>query len=112
MAENLKVLGQVDLVAGTPATLYTCGVSFGALIKRLVFVNRDANVTPLVRARIGIAGASLNVKQYLAYDVQINPATIGETVVAQDLLMANTDILVVQSDTANVSCYACGLERT
>jgi hypothetical protein len=108
MATNYKVLAQLNPSANTNSTLYTCGTANGAVISTLAICNQGASTT--VRVAVRPAGAALAAQHYIVYDTGVNTTdtiflTIGTTV-------ANTDVVTVYANTANISFSLFGSEIT
>lgn len=108
MATNYKVLGQLNPSANTATTLYTCSTANGAVASTLAVCNQGVGTT--VRVAVRPAGASLTASQYIVYDAGVNASdtiflTIGTT-------LANTDVVTVYANTANISFSLFGSEMT
>ena len=108
MATNYKVLAQVIPSANTATTLYTCGTANGAVASTLAVCNQSISTT--FRVAVRPAGATLTSSQYIVYDTPISAndtifLTIGTAV-------ANTDVVTVYANTANVSFSLFGSEIT
>lgn len=89
MAFAYKVLGQVAPSAATLTTLYTVPASTEAVCSTLAVCNRGAS--GLVRVAIRPAGASIDVKHYIVYDVPVDvndalPLTLGVSLGAGDVV--------------------------
>jgi hypothetical protein len=109
MGEALKILGQSAPAATTLTAIYTVPVSTQTTCSTIVVCNRNA-VAIKFRVSVAIGGAADAVAQYLYYDVALAKndtfaATFGIT-------LATTDVVRVQSDTANVSFNLFGAEIT
>ena len=106
MATTYKVLGQVNPGATTATTLYTVPGSTSALCSTLVAAN--LGVTTKIRVAVRPAGATLDPKHYIAYDVPVNQydtlfLTLG-------ISLATTDVVTVYAGTANVAFSLFGSE--
>ena len=106
MAVTYKVLGQVNPAATTLTTLYTCGSAAGAVASTLSICNQG--VTTTVRVAVRPAGAAIDPKHYICYDIPVNGnnslfLTIGTS-------LANTDVVSVYAGTSNVSFNLFGSE--
>jgi hypothetical protein len=92
MSTTYKTLSQNALAATTSTDCYTAPALTQTVVSSIVFCNRG-NTPTTFRLSIGVAGAALNVMQYLAFDVVI-PAnkpyifTIGITLGAGDIIRA------------------------
>lgn len=88
MAESIKVLGQINPIAGVLTTAYTAPNQ--AVVSSLSICNQSATPTTF-RVSIAVAGAADDPKQYLYYDVPLSGnatfiATIGVTLGATDVI--------------------------
>jgi hypothetical protein len=106
MASMYKTLGQVAPVATTLTTLYTVPTLTSAVCSTLSICNRG--VSTQVRVAVRPAGAAIDNKHYLAYDVPVNQyesifLTLGVT-------LATTDIVSVYAGTADISFGLFGTE--
>src|SRR5438552_13050432 len=98
MAETLKVLAQVSLVASTLTDVYTVPASTTTAVSSIVVCNQDA-FSATFRLSVAVLGAADDPKQYLYYDTEI-PAndtfvakigiTLGYTISVGDVLQAYT----------------------
>ena len=108
MATNYKVLAQLNPSANTASTLYTCGTANGAVASTLAVCNQSVSTT--VRVAVRPAGNTLAALHYIVYDTPVSSndtifLTIGTAV-------ANTDVITVYANTANVSFSLFGSEIT
>lgn len=106
MASIYKTLGQVAPAATTLTTLYTVPAATSAVCSTLSICNRG--VSTQVRVAVRPAGAAINNKHYIAYDVPVNQyesvfLTLGVT-------LATTDIVSVYAGTADISFGLFGTE--
>jgi len=106
MATSYKVLGQVSPTLNTLTTLYTVPASTSTVCSTLVISNRG--VSGLVRVAVRPAGASIDNKHYIIYDVAINQyessfLTIGIT-------LSTTDVISVYANTSDFSFSLFGSE--
>ncbi len=109
MPESFKVLGQAAPAAATPTDLYTVPGATQVVSSTIVVCNQNAAAIKF-RVSVAVAGAVDTPKQYLYYDVNVPgndsfAATIG-------ISLATTDVVRVQTDTANVSFNLFGTEVT
>lgn len=109
MAEQPKVLGQLNPAAATLTDLYTVPAATSAVVSTLVVANRSATETSF-RISVAPAGAANDNKQYLYYDVVILgndtfAATLGIT-------LATTDVVRVYATLATLSFQVFGSEIT
>lgn len=109
MAEILKIIAQLAPSAGVLTDLYTVPVGRSTVISSISICNQNlGNV--LIRVSLAIAGALDDSKQYLYYDLGLPQ---GDTFVATvGISLSATDVVRVQSDTANVSFNLSGVEIT
>lgn len=109
MANTYKVLGQTDPSAATLTTCYTVPSSTSTIISTIMVCNRSATATTF-RIAVRPAGAAIDPKHYLGYDVEIlgnevYTFTIGAT-------LATTDVLSVYATLATLAFNAFGQEIT
>lgn len=109
MGEALKVLGQLAPAATTLTALYTVPASTQTTCSSVVVCNRTAG-TIKFRISVAIAGVGDAVAQYLYYDVSV--ARTDTFIATLGITLAATDIVRVQSDTANVAFNLFGAEVT
>ena len=107
MTHTIKTLAQSNPAATTPTDLYTVPASTSTIISSIVVCNRAAT-TSTFRVSVAVAGAALDVKQYLYFDVLMPPndtfiATIGIT-------LATTDVIRVYASTTNLTFNLYGEE--
>lgn len=109
MAENVKVLGQVDMPASALTAIYLAGAVNGAVVSTFYVANRTGG-TLHFRVSVAVGAAVDNVKQYIYYDVAIPPnETFASTT---GISMALGDELRGYADGVGLSFTAFGLERT
>lgn len=106
MATAYKVLGQVNPAATTLTSLYTVPAGASAVCSTLTIANIGVSTT--VRVAVRPAGAAIENKHYISYDVPLNQydtifLTLGIT-------LASTDVLSVYAGTANVAFGLYGSE--
>lgn len=106
MATAYKVLGQVNPAATTLTSLYTVPAGASAVCSTLTIANIGVSTT--VRVAVRPAGAAIENKHYISYDVPLNQydtifLTLGIT-------LAATDVLSVYAGTANVAFGLYGSE--
>ena len=109
MANTYKVLGQLNPSATTATTLYTVPAATSAVCSTITICNQAATAGSF-RIAVRPAGATLDPKHYIAYDVVI-PAndvitmTIGIT-------LATTDVVTVYASSSTMSFNLFGSEIT
>jgi glucose-6-phosphate dehydrogenase assembly protein OpcA len=109
MATALKVLGQSNPTAATLTTLYTVPASTSTVVSTISICNRSSVATSF-RVAVRPAGAAIDDKHYLYYDVTIAgndtfAATLGIT-------LATTDVISVYATLATLSFHAYGQENS
>ena len=107
MANVYKILGQSSPSATTSTDLYTVPATTSTVCSSLSICNRGGTPTTF-RVSISPAGAAIENKDYLYYDVTLAGndtfiATIGVT-------LATTDKIRVYSGNANLSFQIFGTE--
>ena len=107
MAITYKVLGQVSPSATTATTLYTVPASTQAVVSTIVIANRAA-LNDTFRIAVRIAGASLSVENYVAYDVVVGGA--DSTALTLGITLGAGDVITVYAGTTNLSFNAFGSE--
>ena len=107
MATTYKVLGQLAPSATTATTLYTVPAATQAVVSTIVICNRAAT-NDIFRIAIRVAGASLAVEDYVAYDVVVGGA--DSTALTLGITLGAGDIITVYAGTANLSFNAVGSE--
>lgn len=108
MAEVLKILGQLDPAAGVLTDLYTAPTGKCAVISRIIVANRSG-VETQYRLAAALAGAAIEDKQYLAYDVLISGSRAVKG--GSGLTLQPTDKLRVRAALATLSFNIYGVER-
>jgi hypothetical protein len=109
MTDTLKVLGQAAPAATVLTSLYTVPAATQTAVSSIVVCNQNA-ATIHFRISIAVGGAADSPQQYLYFDSMLLAnssfvATIGVS-------LAATDVIRVQTDTANVSFSAFGDQVT
>jgi hypothetical protein len=106
MALTYKVLGQVDPVLATLTTLYTVPASTSTVVSTIVACNRGAATT--IRIAVRPAGAAIDPKHYICYDVAI---AANETITfTLGITLATTDVISVYATLATIAFSAFGSE--
>jgi hypothetical protein len=108
MATTYKVLGQAHPAAATDTTLYTVPSATSAVCSTISICNLGASTT--YRIAIRVAGASIEDKQYLAYEAAINQ--YDTVLLTLGITLAATDVVTVRAATADVSFQLFGSELT
>jgi hypothetical protein len=107
VATIYKVLGQAEPAATTATTLYTVPSATEAVISTVVIANKAASAGSY-RVAVRPAGASLEDKHYIAYDVAI--AANDSTALTLGITLAATDVVTVYASSADMSFNAFGSE--
>ena len=109
MADVLKVLGQQDAAATTPAAMYTVPNLVQTTTSTLVVCNRTgASLT--FRVSIRVAGAGADDMQYIYYDA---PLAANSTLTAVlGLTLAQTDEVVTYASGTGLSFNLFGVETS
>ncbi len=107
--EAFQVLGQAAPAANTLTALYTVPAATQVVASCLVVCNQNA-ASIRFRVSVAIAGAADMPAQYLYYD-GVLPANNSLTVVI-GIALAATDVVRVQTNTANVSFSLLGDQVT
>jgi hypothetical protein len=107
VATIYKVLGQSEPAATTATSLYTVPSSTEAVISTIVVANKAASAGSY-RIAIRPAGATLEDKHYIAYDVAI--AANDSTALTLGITLAATDVVTIYASSADMSFNAFGSE--
>jgi len=107
MAVVYKVLGQSNPAATTATTLYTVPASTSTVVSTIAICNQSAS-SDTFRIAIRPAGASLQAKQYIAYDNAIAANDLVTLTIG--ITLATTDVVTVYAGTANLSFNLFGSE--
>lgn len=108
MAETLKVLGQSVPTASTLTALYIVPGSTSAVVSSIIICNQNSSTTIKFRISLAKSGAADTPAQYIYYDL---PLIANDTFIATvGISLAATDVVRIQSDTANVSFNILGVE--
>jgi hypothetical protein len=104
-----KVLGQVNPSATTLTTLYTVPSAKEAVVSSISVANLTATAATF-RLAVRPAGASIENKHYIGYDITVGAS--DSTIITVGLTLATTDVLSVYASTANVAFQAFGDEAS
>jgi glucose-6-phosphate dehydrogenase assembly protein OpcA len=107
MATTYKVLGQVNPSATTATTLYTVGAGKSTVVSTITVTNQAAS-TATFRIAVRPAGATLEAKHYIAYDIII--AANDTTALTLGITLSATDVVTVYASSATMSFHAYGSE--
>jgi glucose-6-phosphate dehydrogenase assembly protein OpcA len=104
-----KVLGQVNPSATTLTTLYTVPSAKEAVVSSISVANLTATAATF-RLAVRPAGASIENKHYIGYDITVGAS--DSTIITVGLTLATTDVLSVYASTANIAFQAFGDEAS
>jgi hypothetical protein len=107
MATLYKVLGQVNPSATTATTLYTVPSATDTIASTLTVANLGAAAATF-RLAVRPAGATLENKHYIAYDVTI--AALDTLTLTLGITLDTTDVVTVYASTATMSFNLYGSE--
>ena len=102
-----KTLGQSNPSATTATTLYTVPSATQAICSTLVIANQAATAGTF-RIAIRVAGATLEAKQYIAYDVAIGAN--DSTSLTLGITLGAADVVTVYASSATMSFNLFGSE--
>ena len=102
----LKVLGQLSCAATTNETVYTVPAGKTAVVSTLAVCNRSGS-SATYRVAIRVAGAALDNKQYLFYDVALAGGTDLYTI---GLSLGEGDVVTFYSSAATMTVQLFGDE--
>jgi hypothetical protein len=109
MPNTYKVLGQLAPANTTAATLYTVPSATSTVVSAITVANiTTGGTTALYRIAIRPAGATLEAKHYIAFDVTVLPndtitLVLGITLAATDVITVRTSV----ADTIAFSAFGC-----
>ena len=109
MADNLKVLGQVDASATTVTTLYTVPDMTQTTVSSIVAANRTGSAITF-RLSVHVEGASADDKQYLYYDKSV--AANDSLTIVIGITLNQKDVLKVYTSAVDMSFNVFGCETT
>jgi hypothetical protein len=107
MTITYKVLGQASPAANTLVNVYTVPAGNSAVVSTITVCNQNSsNVAFRIAVRPG--NAAIESKHYISYDTAL-PA-LDSIALTLGVTLAATDVVSVQSGTANVSFNIYGSE--
>jgi glucose-6-phosphate dehydrogenase assembly protein OpcA len=109
MPKSYKILGQAAPSATTNTTLYTVPSATEAVVSSIVIANRTSSQATY-RIALRPAGATIENKNYIAYDVVVDAS--DSTTLTLGITLAATDVITVYASTENLSFNALGSEIT
>ena len=107
MADDLKVLGQLDPAATTTTVLYTVPDMTQTTISSIVAANRTGSAITF-RLSVHVAGAGADDKQFLYYDKSV--AANDSLAIVIGITLNQTDVLKVYTSAVNMSFNVFGCE--
>jgi hypothetical protein len=107
MADDLKVLGQLDPSATTTTVLYTVPDMTQTTISSIVAANRTGSAITF-RLSVHVGGAGADDKQYLYYDKSV--AANDSLAIVIGITLNQTDVLKVYTSAVNMSFNVFGCE--
>lgn len=109
MTVAIKVLGQVVPSAASLTTLYTVPASTVAVVST-IFVSNNSSVGTSFRIAVRPAGAAIDPKHYIYYDVDIAGNDTFAT--TSGITLATTDVVSVYATLATLSFNIFGQETS
>ena len=109
MTDTYKVLGQSAPSATTLTDIYTCPTSTSAIVSTIVIANRS-NAIISFRLAVSVGGGAINNKDYIYYDIDIQPYDAFATTIG--ITLQATDKIRMYCSTANSSISIFGKEIT
>lgn len=106
--DNIKVLAQIAPSSATSTVLYTVPAGRSTTSSSIVVCNQSSVDTIMFRISIAVAGAAIEAKQYLYYDVSLD--TNDTFIAVIGITLSETDIIRVYTDIASVSFSLFGVE--
>jgi hypothetical protein len=108
MAIRYKVLGQKSPAVNTDWDIYTVSGTKDAIINCITVANRDADNSATYRIAVRPDGATLTDDMYLAFNVQIDPAS--SVALNLGITINQNDVVTVRSSSGLVSFNVFGAE--
>ena len=109
MADEIKVLGQVDAAATTTTVLYTVPNLNQTTVSSLVVCNRTGHQRTF-RVSVHVGGATANDKQFLYYDTVMAANTTFSAVLG--LTLNQSDVVKVYASSTGLSFNMFGVETS
>ena len=107
MADDLKVLGQLDPAATTTTVLYTVPDMTQTTISSIVAANRTGSAITF-RLSVHVAGAGADDKQFLYFDKSV--AANDSLAIVIGITLNQTDVLKVYTSAVDMSFNVFGCE--
>jgi len=107
VADNLKVLGQLDPAATTVTVLYTVPNMTQTTVSSIVAANRTGSAITF-RLSVHVAGASANDKQFIYYDKSV--AANDSLTLVIGITLNQTDVIKVYTSAVDMSFNMFGCE--
>mgnify|MGYP003630360586 FL=1 len=109
MADNLKVLGQLDPAATTVTVLYTVPDMTQTTVSSIVAANRTGSAITF-RLSVHVGGAGADDKQYIYYGKSV--AANDSLAIVLGITLNQTDVIKVHTSAVNMSFNMFGCETT
>ena len=109
MADNLRVLGQLDPAATTVTVLYTVPDMTQTTVSSIVAANRTGSAITF-RLSVHVGGATANDKQYIYYDKSV--AANDSLAIVLGITLNQTDVIKVYTSAVDMSFNMFGCETT
>jgi hypothetical protein len=109
MADNLKVLGQLDPAATTVTVLYTVPDMTQTTVSSIVAANRTGSAITF-RLSVHVGGASADDKQFIYYDKSV--AANDSLSIVLGITLNQTDVVKVYTSSVSPSHNMFGCETT
>ena len=109
MADNLRVLGQLDPAATTVTVLYTVPDMTQTTVSSIVAANRTGSAITF-RLSVHVGGAGADDKQYIYYGKSV--AANDSLAIVLGITLNQTDVIKVHTSAVNMSFNMFGCETT
>ena len=108
MAIRYKVLGQKKPAANTEWDVYTVSGTKDAIINCITIANMDSDNSATYRIAVRPDGATLTDDMYIAYGVQVDPAS--SVALNLGITINQNDVVTVRSSSGSVAFNVFGAE--
>ena len=109
MADNLRVLGQLDPAATTVTVLYTVPDMTQTTVSSIVAANRTGSAITF-RLSVHVGGAGADDKQYIYYGKSV--AANDSLAIVLGITLNQTDVIKVHTSAVDMSFNMFGCETT
>ena len=106
MADNLKVLGQLDPSATTTTTLYTVPDMTQTTVSSIVAANRTGSASTFSLS-VHVAGAGADDKQYLYYDKSVAANDSLNIIIGMTLNQADVVKVYTSANDMSFNMFGC-----